>query len=179
NGQNEIILCTRSGMAIRFAEDSIRVMGRNAAGVRGIALANDDIVVGMAVVASGGEAVSSSDPLAASSLLTVCENGYGKRTAIDDYRQQGRGGKGVIDIKTDDRNGPVIGISAVSDENGVMMITSAGKIIRIPVSGVSVIGRNTRGVRLINLDEGETVVAVAHIADAEGENGEDIEEGDA
>lgn len=172
-GKDEVILATRTGMAIRFSEEDVRAVGRGARGVRGISLDPEDFVVGMSVVAdqndegtaSGGARI---DKLG--TLITVCENGYGKRTALEDYRAQGRAGKGVIDIKADERNGPVVGIGAVHEDSELMIITSSGKIIRIEASGISIIGRNTKGVRLINLEEGEKVVAVTPFMESEEES---------
>jgi DNA gyrase subunit A len=185
---DEIILATKSGMAIRFSQDDARAMGRGARGVRGVTLEEGDEVVGMAVVATteasppvGAASVEAGSPEGAAvasdetrigkngTLLSVCENGYGKRSLIEDYRSQSRGGKGVIDIKTDERNGSVVGVSAVDNESDLMIITTSGKIIRIKASGVSVIGRNTKGVKLIDLDEGEKVVAVTHLMEADPE----------
>lgn len=169
NGNNDIILATASGMAIRFAEEEARVMGRGARGVRGIRLEDKDSVVSMtAANAEGG--VENNE-----TLFTVCQNGYGKRTLVSEYRRQARGGKGIIDIQTEDRNGPVVGANSVNDDAQAMIITSAGKVIRIIAQDISVIGRNTKGVRLINLDEGEVVSAVAPIAEKaekEEENGD-------
>ena len=163
----------KSGMAIRFAEANVRAMGRTARGVTGVRMDEGDCVVGMAVVPANAE-----DDLC---LMTVCENGYGKRTKLSDYRTQGRGGRGLIDIKTDERNGCVVGVCSVHDRNGLMIITSAGKVIRINTSDVSMVGRNTKGVRLINLDEGEKVLDIAHFEseDEEDEEGENNPEQEA
>jgi DNA gyrase subunit A len=158
SGQDEILLATRDGMAIRFAEEDVRPMGRSARGVTGIRFEGDDKVVSMTVLTKEDSAKSGEDEL---TLLTVCENGYGKRTLASEYRSQGRGGKGLIDIQTEGRNGPVIEVIACDNTSGLMLITSAGKIIRTGASTVSIIGRNTRGVKLIDLVEGEKVVAVA------------------
>lgn len=158
-GQDEIILATHSGVAIRFPEEEVRVMGRAAVGVYGIRLEDNDFVIGMTVVSP-----EMKDKL---SILSVCQNGHGKRTAVEDYRVQGRGGKGIINIQADERNGPVVGIAAVTDGSGIMLITSKGKIIRFNATNLSVIGRNTKGVRLIDLEEGEAVSAVAHVVDEE------------
>lgn len=166
SGSDEVILATRTGMAIRFSESDVRAMGRTAVGVRGIKLDPGDEVVGMTVVAAPN---GTPEAQAERTLLTVCENGYGKRTRLSDYRAQTRGGKGVIDIQTEGRNGPVIGVAAVNNESGVMLITSSGKIIRTNAKDISVIGRNTMGVRLINLDEGEKAVAIAHLMENEEE----------
>jgi DNA gyrase subunit A len=158
SGTDDVILATRDGMAIRFDEDQVRAMGRAARGVTGIRFEGDDKVVSMTIVKKedaekvGDEGIT---------LLTVCENGYGKRTEIAEYRSQNRGGKGLIDIQTEGRNGPVIESIAVNNGSGLMLITSGGKIIRTGAAAVSVIGRNTRGVKLIDLDEAEKVVAVA------------------
>lgn len=173
SGQDEIVLATKTGMSIRFVEEDVRAMGRSARGVIGIRLDGGDAVVGMSVVAKpatvAAEAPGEAD---GSTLLTVCENGYGKRTLISDYRVQGRGGKGIIDIQTGERNGNVVGVAHVSDESGLMIITSSGKVIRTYAKGISIIGRNTMGVRLIDLEPGEKVVAVAHLMERDEE--EDI-----
>ncbi len=158
SGEDDIILATRDGMAIRFQEDQVRAMGRSARGVTGIRFEGDDKVVSMSVVNKQDSAKEGEHELM---LLTVCENGYGKRTLLSEYRSQGRGGKGLIDIQTEGRNGPVIEALACDNSIGLMLITSGGKIIRTGAATVSVIGRNTRGVKLIDLDEGEKVVAVA------------------
>ena len=168
SGQDEIILATKSGMAIRFSEDDVRAMGRGARGVKGITLEGDDNVVSMAVVPKSIEGASVEQGASATStLLTVCECGYGKRTALEDYRVQNRGGKGLIDIQTDERNGSVVSASTVSETTELMLITTSGKIIRFKASGLSIIGRNTKGVRLIDLEEGEKVVAEAPIVESE------------
>lgn len=162
-GEDDIILATESGMAIRFRESEVRPMGRTARGVTGIRLGKDDAVVSMTVVRASAS-VAPEDEHSASpdmTLLTVCEAGYGKRTSVSEYRCQGRGGKGVIDIRTDDRNGPVVNAVTVHDKSEFMLITSTGQTIRINAEGISVIGRNTKGVCLIDLGEGEKVVAVA------------------
>jgi DNA gyrase subunit A len=138
-------------------------MGRNARGVRGVRLRDGDEVVGMGVVPREGVAT----------LLTVCEKGYGKRTPTADYPTKNRGGKGVITIKTTDRNGRVVALRIVTDEDDLMIITDGGKLIRMPVAGIPTIGRNTQGVRLIRLDDAERVVAMERMA--EKEEGETIE----
>lgn len=151
---DHVILSTRDGMAIRFDESDARPMGRPAHGVRGIKLEDGDEVVGMVV------AVGDDDP---ASLLTVCANGFGKRTALAEYRSQSRGGKGLIDIKTTERNGPVVAITKVEDDDEVMITTTGGIIIRTRVRDISLIGRNTQGVRLIRVDEGDSVSSVAKL----------------
>ena len=166
---DDIILATRDGMAIRFVEDNVRAMGRAARGVTGIRFEGDDKVVGMTVIAKPKEGEQSPEEL---SLLTVCENGFGKRTRVSEYRPQNRGGKGLIDIQTEGRNGPVIEAITVTEQSGLMLITSGGKIIRTSAKNISLIGRNTRGVKLMDLDENEKVVAVAPAPlDTNGENG--------
>jgi len=192
--RDQIVLATAGGMAIRFSERDARAMGRNTSGVKGISLKKGDSLVGMVVA----------DPEA--TLLTVCQNGYGKRTefgpgdelairedaavlddeALDDaapaeeepateaegsddssssnrYRTQRRGGKGVIDIKTTKRNGPVVGIVPVKDADELIMMTSRGKIQRIVAKDISIIGRNTQGVRIMSLDESDTLAAIVRV----------------
>ena len=158
-GTDEVLLGTRDGMAIRFNEADVRPMGRTAYGVKGIELESGDEVVGAEVVAPGG------------TLLTVTANGYGKRTLLEEYRLQSRGGKGLINIKTGDRNGRVVGVNFLRGDPGVMLITEKGMIIRLSTAGISTIGRNTQGVRLIQLEDGDHVVSVARLA--EREEGED------
>ncbi len=155
-----IVLGTRDGMSIRFEEADARAMGRSAVGVWGIRLEEGDAVCDMVVTDGTG------------TLLTVCENGYGKRTAVEEYRLQSRGGKGIIDIRTSDRNGKVINLLAVKDDDEVMMITKDGQIVRTKVSGISVIGRNTQGVRCIALNDGDKLVSVAPIPSEEPETTE-------
>ncbi|MBX7136445.1 MAG: DNA gyrase subunit A [Oligoflexia bacterium] len=164
SGSDDIILATKDGMAIRFDEDQVRAMGRSAAGVRGINLEGDDRVVGMEVVSK--EATGEGSEL---TILTVCENGYGKRSLVSDYRPQNRGGKGLIDIKTDERNGSVVSVSIVDNSSELMLITSSGMVIRFKAKDLSVIGRNTKGVRVINLEGEEKVAAVARIRDTDSE----------
>ena len=153
-GKDEILLATRHGMAIRFSEEQVRPMGRTAYGVRGIALRDGDQVVSMAVVHAAGGFV-----------LSVTENGYGKRTPLDEYRVQSRGGLGIINIQTSDRNGPVVGALFVSEDDQLMLMTQQGKILRTLVADSRPIGRNTQGVRLIRIDEADAVVSVARFAE--------------
>ncbi len=155
DGSKEIFLGTKKGLAIRFNEQDVRPMGRVSRGVRGMSLEDDDEVVGMEVLS--GDAT----------ILTITEHGYGKRTQSSEYRIQGRRGKGIITIKTSERNGAVVGMKQVTNEDNLMIITSTGKIIRIAVAKISVIGRNTQGVRLINIDKDEKVVGVARLAEKE------------
>ena len=155
-----VVLGTRDGMSIRFAESDARAMGRSAVGVWGIRLEEGDAVCDMVVTDGTG------------TLLTVCENGYGKRTPVEEYRDQSRGGKGIIDIKTSDRNGKVVNLLAVSDDDEVMLITKDGQIVRTKVSQISVVGRNTQGVRCIALNDGDKLVSVARIPREEPESTE-------
>jgi len=167
DGTKDLLLATNSGMAIRFSENDVRLMGRTARGVRGIRLSAGDTLVNLVAVPSEGAEGESDESEVAH--LTVCENGYGKRSSIKEYRRQGRGGKGLIDIKTNKRNGSVTGTCQVSQGDHIMIITTAGKVIRMEAEGISLIGRNTMGVRLVNLDEGETVAAVALLAEKDDE----------
>ena len=155
DGEMEVFLATNAGQAIRFAEDKVRAMGRNAQGVRGINLSDKDLVVAM-------EALAGSH-----SLLTVTEHGFGKRTMLDEYPLRNRGGKGVITIKTTERNGNVVGAILVEDTDEVMLVSDQGNIIRTRVADINIIGRNTQGVKLINLNRGERLVAVARLAEPE------------
>ncbi|MFH1380388.1 MAG: DNA gyrase C-terminal beta-propeller domain-containing protein, partial [bacterium] len=155
DGKQEMLLASKSGLAIRFKEENIREIGRSGKGVRGIRLGKDDEVVGMEVVGPQD------------SILTATENGYGKRTKIDEYRIQSRGGKGVINIKTTKRNGQVIGIRRVKEDDDLMLMTIHGQIIRQPIKNISHIGRNTQGVRLVSLNEGDKLAAIAYIVKEE------------
>jgi len=153
SGDQDIFLSTRHGKSIRFKESDLRSMGRVAGGNIGIRMAAEDRVVGIETLHEGA------------SILTVSENGYGKRTRTDEYRSQSRGGKGILTIKTSERNGPVIYSCQVTDQDQLMIITGHGKIIRLRVADISVIGRNTQGVKLIGLGENEKVVGVAKLMD--------------
>jgi DNA gyrase subunit A len=155
SGQDEIFLSTRHGMSIRFHEKDVRSMGRAAVGVRGIDLEEGDAVVGMEILRPLG------------TLLTATENGFGKRTAIEEYRIQSRGGKGVITLKVTEKTGAIVGVAQVSDGDDVMLVTDSGKIIRMAVDEIRVIGRNTQGVRLIGLQENERVASLARLAEKE------------
>jgi DNA gyrase subunit A len=167
---DQVILSTRQGMAIRFDESDARAMGRSAHGVRGIGLADDDEVVGM-VVANGED-----DP---ASLLTVCERGFGKRTALTEYRSQNRGGKGLIDIKTSDRNGAVVAIAKVTDGDEVMLTTTGGILIRTAVAEMRLIGRNTQGIRLIRVEDGDSVSSLARLPEEELSANDELEAAEA
>ncbi len=155
SGEQDIFLATRQGKSIRFNESDLRGMGRVAAGNIGIRMEPGDEVVAMEILKEGA------------TILTVTENGYGKRTRAEEYRTQSRGGKGIFTIKTTERNGPVVHSYQVTGQDELMIITGHGKIIRMRVVDISVIGRNTQGVRLINLGEGEKVVGVARLMEEE------------
>lgn len=150
NGENEVMLFTSAGKAIRFPESDVRAMGRGAAGVRGIRLEENQQVNALLILGEG-------------EILTATENGYGKRTRVDEFLAQGRGGMGVIAIQTSERNGQAIGAVQVTEGNQIMLITDGGTLVRTPVAQVSVVGRNTQGVTLIRLNEGEKLVQIAPI----------------
>ena len=153
-GKDEIIMGTKDGMAIRFKETDVRSMGRGAYGVKGIRVDKGDQVVGMEAFPSDSK----------KTLLTVCENGYGKRTDLSEYRGQHRGGGGVITIKATERNGIVIGVKLVTDKDDLMVMTEKGKTVRLRCKDIKVISRNTQGVRLVKMDEGDKVGHVAAVA---------------
>jgi DNA gyrase subunit A len=157
NGEMDVLLCTRNGYSVRFREDRVRPRGRDARGVRGIALRNGDALVGMATFPKDS-------PM---TLLAVCERGYGKRTALTEYSVKNRGVMGVITIRTSDRNGKVVAVRVVSDEDHLILITDRGKLIRVPVKGVPTVGRATQGVRIMRVEEGELVSSVERLADPE------------
>ncbi len=164
DGASHVLLSTSQGMAIRFEETDVRPMGRSAYGVKGVTLADGDEVVSAEVVAPQREG----EPQP--TILTVTANGYGKRTELAEYRVQSRGGKGIITIKTTERNGPVVAAVSVLDDEEVMLITNKGMLIRMPAKGISVIGRNTQGVRLITVESSEEQVAgVAPVAETSPE----------
>jgi DNA gyrase subunit A len=150
DGQRDVLLFASNGKSIRFHEGDVRPMGRNAAGVRGIQLAKGEHVIGLIIVGDGD-------------ILTATENGYGKRTPAADYPVQGRGGQGVISIQTTTRNGKVVGAIQVAPDAEIMLISNGGTLVRTPASDVSVIGRNTQGVRLIRLDDGEQLVGIDRV----------------
>jgi len=163
-GHDHVLLATSTGMAIRFEENDARVMGRSTAGVKGIDLRDDDAVVGLIRANDGTD------------LLTVTVNGYGKRTALEDYlvrsddgstRPQSRGGKGRLDIRTTSRNGPVVTITCVNESDGLMFMSKKGMIVRVPAASISQIGRNTQGVRLVNLKDGDRLIAAARVVESD------------
>jgi DNA gyrase subunit A len=157
DGTNDIVLAKSGGKAVRFHEQDVRAMGRSARGVRGVTLEGDDQVVGMVVIAREG------------TLLVVSENGYGKRSPISEYRVTHRGGKGIITLRCTEKIGRLVALKEVVDEDELLIMSQRGAMIRVPIKGVSVIGRATQGVRLINLDEGDKVVDVARVVREEDE----------
>jgi len=164
DGKQDVLLASRHGKSIRFHEEDARPMGRVSRGVRGMTLEDDDVVIGMEII---------NPAFTGSTIFTVTENGFGKRTELDEYRVQSRGGKGVITIKTTMRNGCVVDIMQVTDDKDLMLITDQGKILRMPVAQFSVIGRNTQGVRLMVTEAEERIVAVAKLAEKEDGDGGD------
>jgi DNA gyrase subunit A len=161
DGNSEVFIGTSRGMSIRFPEADVRSMGRTAYGVRGISLRDDDDVVAMEVLAPGG------------AILSVTERGYGKRTGLDEYRVQSRGGVGLINIQTSERNGRVIGVAQVHEDDELMLITQQGKILRMEAGGIRAIGRATQGVRLIDIEGEDRAVSIAKLA----EKDEDVDDG--
>jgi DNA gyrase subunit A len=158
DGSAEVFIGTRHGMAIRFPETDVRPMGRTAYGVRGISLRDDDFVVAMAEVRPGG------------TLLTVTEHGFGKRTEIEEYRVQSRGGVGIINIATTDRNGQVVGVAYVQEGDELLLITQQGMILRMQTNDVRAIGRATQGVKLIEIEGEDRVVSIAKLAEGDEED---------
>ena len=156
-GNRDVFLGTRDGLSIRFSETDVREIGRTGKGVIGIRLDEGNDVVGMEIVRDD------------STILTVTENGYGKRSTLEDYRSQGRGGKGIITIKTTEKNGRVIGMAQVSEDDEILLITTNGKVLRIRTKDISVQGRNTQGVRLFDTEEGDKVISFAKVVEREEE----------
>ncbi|MGC4378756.1 DNA gyrase subunit A [Fictibacillus sp. Mic-4] len=163
DGTKDIIVGTSHGLAIRYHETDVRSMGRSATGVKAITLSDDDFVIGMAVLDESLD------------VLIVTKKGYGKRTPMDEYRLQSRGGKGIKTCHITDKNGPVVALKAVTDEEDLMVITADGILIRMNISGISTMGRNTQGVKLISMSEGNQVATVA-IVEKESEEEEDLQE---
>ena len=161
DGQQEIILSTLDGQSIRFKEEQVRSTGRGTYGVVAMRLDEGDAVVSMEMLSHGAN------------ILTVSENGYGKRTEMDEYRLQSRGGKGIITMKATDKTGRVVGGQQVTEDDQLMLVTNKGKIIRLRIKDIRVIGRNTQGVRLIDLEEGERVVSLARLAEKEEDDEEE------
>ena len=163
HGNSDIIVATKNGKSIRFDENQVRAMGRPAKGVRSICLQTDDLVVGMEQVPQGQEP----------DVLSVCENGYGKRTGFGEYRRQHRGGMGVITIKTTERNGEVVGIKLVDESKDLMVVTEKGMTIRIRCEEIRSVGRNAQGVRLVKLEEGDKIARIAPVVKDDEEEAED------
>jgi DNA gyrase subunit A len=161
-----IVLGTHKGLSIRFGHKDVRQMGRTAYGVRGIRLAKDDYIVGMISADESGN------------VLSVTERGFGKRTKINEYRIQSRGGKGIINVKTTKRNGKVVAIMQVTDESGLMVITKDGKLIRVRATGMRKVGRSTQGVKLIKLGDEDYVAAATLVESDTGEVQEMLPQGD-
>ncbi len=157
DGEMDVLLATRGGHSVRFSEDGVRPMGRDARGVRGISLRKDDVVVGMVVCAADST----------ESLLTVCERGYGKRSPLEEYPSKKRGGQGVIAIRATSRNGPLSGVLLAAEDDHVIMISDKGRLIRMRMADISLMGRSAQGVRLMKLDRGERVASVARVVEPE------------
>jgi DNA gyrase subunit A len=165
DGEQDIMLFTSAGKAIRFNEAGVRAMGRTACGVRGVRLGEGQRVISL-IVAKAGD------------VLTVTEKGYGKRTPVEQFPTKGRGGMGIISIKTSERNGGQVGAVWVSEEDEIMLITDGGTLVRTRVSDVSQLGRDTQGVKMISVAEGEKLIGIARIEMLEGEEGEEAAEED-
>jgi DNA gyrase subunit A len=165
DGQQEIIMSTADGQSIRFKEDQVRSMGRVSYGVVGMRLDEGDSVVSMVILNPGAD------------ILTVSEKGFGKRTAVEEYRVTSRGGKGIITMKTGEKTGRVVGVQQVTEDDQLMLVTNKGKIIRLRIADIRVIGRNTQGVHLIDVEDGERVVSLARVAEKEEDNGDDAADG--
>lgn len=159
DGKQQILMASKNGQAVKFSEQDVRIVGRASVGVRGIRLAKDDEVIGM-IIAKDNETV-----------LTITENGYGKRSSLDEYRFINRGGKGVINIICNERNGKVVDVKAVNDKDEIMVVSEKGILIRVPAQNISVIGRNTQGVRIMKMDSKDKVVSIAKIEASENGNG--------
>ncbi|PZQ79247.1 MAG: DNA gyrase subunit A, partial [Flavobacterium johnsoniae] len=171
DGNSEIMIATKNGKCIRFPEEKARAVGRSSIGVRGISLEDNDEVIGMIVV----------NDLENDTVLVVSERGYGKRTAVEDYRVTNRGGKGVITLNITEKTGNLIAIQSVTDEDGLMIINKSGVAIRMNMNEMRVMGRNTQGVKVINLKAKDEIAAIAKVEmdrDVEDENEEGLENAD-
>ena len=160
DGEDNIVLVTKKGLCITFDEKDVRPIGRTAQGVIGMRLDSDDEVIGMESIVAGGKAT----------LLAITENGFGKRTELDEYRVQNRGGRGVITYKITPKTGELVGIRIASGDEDVMLITDKGTIIRLKVSEISILGRSTQGVTLMRTNDGGKVVSIELVNDEEEEN---------
>jgi DNA gyrase subunit A len=167
DGKNDVVLATRHGMSIRFHEQDVRDMGRTATGVWGIALDKKDKVIDLVIIRRS------------STLLAVTEKGMGKRSELDEYRVQHRGGRGIITLKRNEKTGDIIALKEVLPDDELMMITKKGIVIRVPVEGIRITGRNTQGVKVMNLTPGDLVVDVARIVKEEDDEGDEDEESPA
>jgi len=163
DGSQEVMLFCTSGKAIRFSEDDVRKMGRTARGVRGIKMPEEHKVNAMIICNADDQE---------SAVLTVTENGFGKRTSLSEYNTQGRGGQGVISIQTSERNGNAVGAILVEDGDEAMLITNGGTLVRTKVSEVSVVGRNTQGVKVIGVSKGEQLISIEKVAESDEEESE-------
>lgn len=169
NGDDHVFLASKDGQSICFHENDVRAMGRSAAGVYGMRFRPDDVLVGMEIIPAESDEYT---------ILSITARGYGKRTPISEYRVQGRGGTGVVSIKTTERNGELVGIQVVHEDDELMLITDKGQVLRTRVRQISVIGRNTQGVRIMTLDDDEQVVSIARLhVDEDEENAEQDENG--
>ncbi|MCH8505308.1 MAG: DNA gyrase subunit A, partial [Ectothiorhodospiraceae bacterium] len=166
DGERDIMLLSNAGKAMRFQEREVRAMGRTAAGVRGIRLEQGQHVIALLILGEGD-------------ILTATENGYGKRTPLDDYPRRGRGGMGVISIRTGDRNGEVVGAGQVVANDEIMLITRKGTLVRTPVSGISTMSRNTQGVKLIALGKDETLVGLERLELLDEDGDVDVDDNDS
>jgi DNA gyrase subunit A len=159
DGQQDVMLFSKKGKAVRFNESGVRSVGRTARGVRGIKLAPEDKVISLIITYAGG------------TILTATVNGFGKRTPVEDYPVKGRGTQGVITIKTSERNGEVVGAIQVKEDDDIMLISNRGTLVRTSVKGITEVSRNTQGVNLISLGEGEQLVAIERVEDIEDIDG--------
>ncbi len=164
DGQREFLIATKQGQSIRFGEDQVRAMGRGTVGVKAMEVAEDDQVVGLLVTETERQHV-----------LAVCEKGYGKRTLLEEFRQQNRGGKGIILIDASERNGPVVDVKLVKDSDQVMLITDRGQMIRTPVAEIRETGRNAQGVKIMSVGDDERIVALERLTDQDGDGGANSE----
>jgi DNA gyrase subunit A len=166
NGQRDVFICSKLGMAIRFSEDDVRPMGRTARGVIGMSLDEGDQVVAMEVLAREGATDASGALAKPFEILTVTDQGYGKRTPVVEYRFQSRGGKGVINMKANEKTGSVMGSRQVLPNEDVMLVSNKGQMIRVHVGEISEQGRNTQGVRVMTMSPGEKVMSFEGLAES-------------
>jgi DNA gyrase subunit A len=157
DGKKDILICSSGGKSIRFKEEDLRAIGRVSQGVKGMNLEDDERVIGMELIQTGVE------------ILTITERGYGKRSEAEEYRVQSRGGKGILAMKLTEKTGNIVQIKQVNDKEDLVIITDKGQVIRTKIAGISLLGRNTQGVRLINVKPDEKVVAVEKMAESEEE----------